>query len=391
MELSKRALELTPSATLAITAMAKEMRDRGLDVIGLGAGEPDFNTPGHILDAAAEAAQAGYTKYTAAGGTLELRDAITKKLKQDNGLSYDVNQITVTSGAKHALYNLFQAVINPGDEVIVPAPYWVSYVEQVKLAGGNPVIIQTDEEQLFKLTPECLEAAITKQTKLLLINSPSNPTGTIYTRNELLALGQVCLEYGIRIVSDEIYEQLIYEGEHVSIASISDALYANTFVINGVSKTYSMTGWRIGYAAGDANVIKAMSGISSHSTSNPSTISQYAAYAAISGSQESVADMKRAFVKRRDYVLERIHQLQGIHTFIPRGAFYIFANVTDAVRASNGRFHDASDWSKALLEEEHVAVVPGAAFGAPNHIRLSYATSMEQLEQAMDRIERFLQ
>lgn len=390
MELSKRAQQLTPSATLAITAKVKEMQEKGLDVIGLGAGEPDFNTPQHILDAAAEAAQAGHTKYTASGGILELRKTIAEKLQKDNGLTYDPQQICVTSGAKQALYNLFQAVINPGDEVIIPAPYWVSYVEQVKLAGGVPVIVRTAEEQMFKLTPERLADAITERTKLLLINSPSNPTGMIYTRDELSALGRVCVERGIGIVSDEIYEKLIYEGEHVSIASLSEELYANTFVINGVSKTYAMTGWRIGYVAGDPAVIKAMTGISSHSTSNPTTLSQYAAYAALSGTQEPIKKMKRAFAERKNYLVERMKDLPRIHPIVPQGAFYVFANITEAIEASNGRFRNASDWSAALLEEEHVALVPGAAFGAPNHIRLSYATSMEQLVQAMDRIERFL-
>lgn len=390
MQLSDRAQQLTPSATLAITATAKEMRAKGLDVIGLGAGEPDFNTPEHILEAAAKAAQAGYTKYTAAGGTVELREAIAEKLKKDNGLTYDVNQIIVTSGAKHALYNLFQAVINPGDEVIIPAPYWVSYVEQVKLAGGRPVIVETSEERLFKVSPEQLERAITDKTKLFLLNSPSNPTGMIYTRDELQALGDICLTHGIGIVSDEIYEQLIYEGEHVSIASLSDDLYANTFVINGVSKTYSMTGWRIGYAAGNRDVIQAMTGIASHSTSNPSSVAQHAAYAAITGTQEPVARMKQAFVERRNYVVERINQIKGIKAVKPQGAFYVFANVSEVIADANGRFRDASDWSRALLEQAHVAVVPGNAFGAPLHIRLSYATSMEQLVEALDRIERFI-
>lgn len=390
MQLSDRAQQLTPSATLAITATAKEMRAKGLDVIGLGAGEPDFNTPEHILEAAAKAAQAGYTKYTAAGGTVELREAIAEKLKKDNGLTYDVNQIIVTSGAKHALYNLFQAVINPGDEVIIPAPYWVSYIEQVKLAGGRPVIVETSEERLFKVSPEQLERAITDKTKLFLLNSPSNPTGMIYTRDELQALGDICLTHGIGIVSDEIYEQLIYEGEHVSIASLSDDLYTNTFVINGVSKTYSMTGWRIGYAAGNRDVIQAMTGIASHSTSNPSSVAQHAAYAAITGTQEPVARMKQAFVERRNYVVERINQIKGIKAVKPQGAFYVFANVSEVIADANGRFRDASDWSKALLEEVHVAVVPGNAFGAPLHIRLSYATSMEQLVEALDRIERFI-
>lgn len=367
------------------------MRAKGLDVISLAAGEPDFNTPSHIIEAAAEAAQTGHTKYTASGGMVELKEAIAEKFKRDNGLIYDKEQIIVTTGAKHALYNVFQAVIDPGDEVIIPAPYWVSYVEQVKLAGGNPIIVETSEAEGFKLTSDKLERAITPRTKLVLINSPSNPTGGIYSREELLELGNVCLEHRIGIVSDEIYEQLIYDGEHVSMASLSDALYANTIVINGVSKTYAMTGWRIGYAAGDAKIIQAMVGISSHSTSNATSIAQHAAHAAISGTQEPVLEMKRAFKERRDYVTTRINRLNGVKAAKPQGAFYVFANVSDAITQANGRFRDVNEWSQALLEEEHVAVVPGTAFGAPNHIRLSYATSMEQLVQALDRIERFLE
>lgn len=390
MERSERAQRLTPSATLAITAKANEMRAKGMDVIGLGAGEPDFNTPEHIIQAASEAAQAGHTKYTPSGGIIELRQAIADKLHHDNQLSYDTNQIIVTTGAKHALYNAFQALLNPGDEVIIPAPYWVSYVEQVKLAGGKPVIVETSESQSFKLTATQLEQALTPQTKLLVINSPNNPTGSVYTRDELFALGQVCLEHGIGIISDEIYERLIYEGEHVSIASLSDELYDLTLVINGVSKTYAMTGWRIGYAAGKAEVIQAMTDISSHSTSNPSSIAQFATHAALTGSQEPVAEMKRAFLARRNYVVERMNGMNGVKTTAPQGAFYVFANISRILTASSSHYRDAGDWSTALLEEEHVAVVPGTAFGAPQHIRLSYATSMEQLERAMERIERFL-
>lgn len=390
MERSERVQLLNPSATLEITAKANDMRAKGLDVIGLGAGEPDFNTPEHIIQAAAEAAQAGHTKYTPSGGTIELRQAIADKLRHDNQLSYDTNQIIVTNGAKHALYNAFQALLNPGDEVIIPAPYWVSYVEQVKLAGGKPVIVETSEAQSFKLTANQLERALTPQTKLLVINSPNNPTGSVYTRDELLALGQVCLEHRIGIISDEIYERLIYEGEHISIASLSDELYDLTLVINGVSKTYAMTGWRIGYAAGNAKVIQAMTDVSSHSTSNPSSIAQYATLAALTGTQEPIAEMKRAFLARRNYVVERMNQLNGVSTSAPQGAFYVFANISRLLSDSDGQYRDAGEWSKALLEQEHVAVVPGTAFGAPQHIRLSYATSMEQLERAMERIERFL-
>ncbi len=391
LQLSERAQQLTPSATLAITAAAKAMKTRGLDVIGLGAGEPDFNTPQPIIDAAVRAAQAGFTKYTPSGGTAELKEAIAAKFQRENGLSYTPEQIVVTTGAKHALYNLFQVLIDPGDEVVIPAPYWVSYVEQVKLAGGQPVIIDTTEADGFKVQPEQLEKAITDRTKLFLLNSPSNPTGAVYSRDELAAVGDVCLRHGIGIVSDEIYERLIYDGvEHTSIAAISDDLYANTFVVNGVSKTYSMTGWRIGYAAGDAKVMKAMTSISSHSTSNPTSIAQYAALAALSGSQDAVAQMKRAFVARRDYVVERINELPGMRAATPQGAFYVFANVAEAIGASNGRYRDAGEWSQALLEEAHVAVVPGAAFGAENYVRLSYATSLEQLQEAMVRIKRFL-
>lgn len=391
MELSRRAKEITPSATLAITAKAKAMKSEGIDVVGLGAGEPDFNTPEHIIQAATDAAQAGHTKYTPTGGLLELKEAIVEKLRRENGLTYDAKQIIVTSGAKHALYNLFQAVINPGDEVIVPAPYWVSYIEQVKLAGGHPVVIGADETNGFKVTAEQLERAITPKTKLFLLNSPSNPTGAVYTREELAALGEVCLARDVDIVSDEIYERLVYDGvEHVSIASLSEELYAHTYVINGVSKTFSMTGWRIGYAAGDANVIRAMTDIQSHSTSNPTSVSQFAAYAAITGTQAPVETMKRAFVERRDYLVRALNALDGIDALKPQGAFYVFANISRALQLAGGKFNNADDWCGALLEEEHVALVPGTAFGAPNYVRLSYATSMEQLEKAVRRIERFL-
>jgi aspartate aminotransferase len=390
MRLSERAQQLTPSSTLAITAKAKELRQQGHDVIGLGAGEPDFNTPEHILKAAEEAMRAGHTKYTASGGIPELKKAIADKFRQDNGLSYEPDQIVVTVGAKHALYNLFQVMLDSGDEVIIPAPYWVSYIEQVKLAGGVPVIVEGTEEQQFKVTPEQLRAAITDRTRAFLINSPSNPTGMVYTEEELRSLGEVCLEHDVVIISDEIYQHLIYgEEKHVSIASLGPDFYRNTIVINGVSKTYSMTGWRIGYAAGDARIIKAMTGLASHSTSNPTSIAQYAAIAALTGTQEPVDTMRAAFKERRDFVVKRLSEIPGFRILPPQGAFYAFVNVRTAIDASP--FEDVDAWVKALLDEEKVAVVPGSAFGSPDHIRISYATSMEQLEKALDRIQRFVE
>lgn len=390
MKLSQRVMELSPSTTLAITAKANELRKSGKDVVGLGAGEPDFNTPESILVAAKKAMDAGHTKYTPSGGIPELKAAIQKKLERDNGLKYDPSQIIVTVGAKHALYNLFQVLLNPGDEVIIPAPYWVSYIEQVKLAGGKPVIVHGDEANFFKVKPEQIESAITERTKAVLINSPSNPTGTVYKREELLALGQVCLDKGVLIISDEIYEHLIYDGDpHVSMASLGPDFYQNTVVINGVSKTYAMTGWRIGFAAGNQTIIRAMTDLASHSTSNPTSIAQYAALEALNGPQDSVDSMRELFKERRDYLVQRLQKMKGIQFHPPQGAFYIFANVEEAVR--NAGMKTTDEWVKSLLEEELVALVPGSAFGSPKHVRLSYAISIEQLEKAMDRLERFIQ
>jgi aspartate aminotransferase len=385
--LSARVKQLSPSPTLAITAKARALRQAGQDVIGLGAGEPDFNTPEHILRAAREAMEAGYTKYTPSGGIPELKRAIIDKFKRDNGLVYEPSQIIVTVGAKHALYNLFQVILNEGDEVIIPSPYWVSYIEQVKLADGVPMVIEGAEENKFKITPAQLESAITERTRAVLINSPSNPTGMLYTEEELKAIGDVCVKHDILIVSDEIYEHLLYGDEkHVSIASLSPELYNRTIVINGVSKTYSMTGWRIGYAAGPAEIIKAMTDLASHSTSNPTSIAQYAAIAALDGPQEPVEEMKKAFKARRDYVVNRLNAIPGFKCQMPDGAFYAFVNIREAL----GRYATPDEWAEALLEKELVAVVPGSAFGSNDHIRISYATSMEQLEKALDRIERFV-
>ncbi|SER12472.1 aspartate aminotransferase [Gracilibacillus ureilyticus] len=390
MELANRVQTLTPSSTLAITAKAKELKQAGHDVIGLGAGEPDFNTPDHILDAASKAMYDGFTKYTPAGGTIELKKAIQEKMSTDHNLDYDLGQIIVTIGAKHALYTLFQVLLDKEDEVIVPSPYWVSYPEQIKLAEGKPVFVDALEENEFKLTPEQLENAITEKTKAVIINSPSNPTGVMYEKEELQALGEVCLKHDIFIVSDEIYEKLTYTAtEHVSIAELSDSLKEKTIIINGVSKSHSMTGWRIGYAVGNSSIIKAMTNLASHSTSNPTSISQVAAEAAYTGTQEPVAEMKAAFSERLEKLYEWIVQIPGIECVKPKGAFYLFPNVKEAVKM-NG-FNSVDEWVSALLEEEKVALVPGSGFGAPDNVRLSYAISLEQLEEAANRIKRFVE
>jgi aspartate aminotransferase len=390
-KLSKRVQQLTPSPTLAIAAKAKALKDAGQDVIGLGAGEPDFNTPDHILQAAIEAMEKGETKYTSSAGIPQLRKAIVKKFTQENQLTYSEKQVSVTVGAKQALYNLFQVLLDEGDEVIVQAPYWVSYLDHVKLAGGRPVIIATDESQGFKMTPEQLEDTITPKTKALLINSPSNPTGMVYTAEELQKLGEICVKHDLWIISDEIYEHLIYDEdqEHISIASLSPDFYERAFVINGVSKTFSMTGWRIGYIAGPEEVITAITDLSSHSTSNPTSIAQFAAVAALEGDKEPIKLMKKAFKERRDYVYERINQIQGLSCLKPAGAFYAYVNIREALDASP--YKDTNAWSSALLEKDQVAVVPGSAFGSADHIRISYATSLELLTRALDRMERFVQ
>jgi aspartate aminotransferase len=389
MQLANRVSSLTPSATLEITAKAKELKAAGHDVIGLGAGEPDFNTPQHIIEAAVKAMNEGHTKYTATGGLPALKQEIIKKFKIDQGLDYDVNEIIVCNGAKHALYTLFQVILNKGDEVIIPTPYWVSYPEQVKLAEGVPVFVDGLEENQFKITPQQLKEAITEKTKAVIINSPSNPTGMIYTREELEALGEVCLEHNIFIISDEIYEKLIYgDHQHVSIAQISPELKEITIIINGVSKSHSMTGWRIGYAAGNKEIIKAMTNLASHSTSNPTTIAQYGAIAAYSGPQDEVEMMRKAFEDRLNKVYDQLIQIPGFSCIKPQGAFYLFPNVKKAAEMTG--FQHVDDFVKALLDEEKVAIVPGSGFGAPNNARLSYATSLELLEKAIERMHRFV-
>ncbi|ANB61381.1 pyridoxal phosphate-dependent aminotransferase [Anoxybacteroides amylolyticum] len=390
MKLAKRVSSLTPSTTLAITAKAKELKAKGYDVIGLGAGEPDFNTPQHIIDAALKAMNEGHTKYTPSGGLATLKAEIVKKFQHDQQLQYEPSEIIVCVGAKHALYTLFQVLLDEGDEVIIPTPYWVSYPEQVKLAGGVPVYVEGLEENHFKITPDQLKAAITERTKAVIINSPSNPTGMIYTEDELRALGDICLAHDILIVSDEIYEKLVYgDNKHVSIAQLSPQLKAQTIIINGVSKSHSMTGWRIGYAAGNKDIIRAMTDLASHSTSNPTSIAQYAAIAAYSGPQEPVEQMRQAFEERLNIIYEKLIQIPGFTCVKPQGAFYLFPNARQAAMMAGYESVDA--FVEALLDEAKVALVPGSGFGAPDNVRLSYATSLDVLEKAIERMKLFME
>ncbi|MDZ5473225.1 pyridoxal phosphate-dependent aminotransferase [Bacillus sp. 31A1R] len=388
-QLAERVKALTPSSTLAITAKAKELKAQGHDIIGLGAGEPDFNTPQHILDAAAASMNEGQTKYTPSAGLPTLIKEIAEKFKRDQGIDYSAKEILVANGAKHALYTLFQVILNEGDEVIIPTPYWVSYPEQVKLADGVPVYIDGLEKNDFKITPEQLAGAITERTKAVIINSPSNPTGMLYTEDELLALGKVCLEKGILIVSDEIYEKLVYgEHKHVSIAQLSPELKEQTIIINGVSKSHSMTGWRIGYAAGNKEIIEAMTNLASHSTSNPTTTAQFATIAAYSGTQEPVEQMRVAFEERLNIIYDKLVAIPGFSCVKPQGAFYFYPNVKEAANLSG--YENVDQFVEGLLEEALVAVIPGSGFGTPDNIRLSYATSLEQLEAAVERMHQFV-
>ncbi len=393
MKLAYRALNISPSPTLSIDAKAKKMMAEGLDVINYGAGEPDFDTPDHIKEAAFEAIRKGMTKYTPVAGTDRLKAAIAKKFKEDNGLVYQPGQIVVSAGAKHSLYNAFQVLCQEGDEVILPAPYWVSYLEQIKLAGGVPVIVQTKAANGFKLVPEELESVLTKRTKLIIINSPGNPTGAVYSRDELESLGEILVRQGVTIISDEIYEKLIYDrAEHVSIASLKPALKEQTVVINGVSKSYAMTGWRIGYAAAPPDCARAMADLQSHSTSNPASIAQAASVAALEGPQQPLYEMVKEFNRRRDYMLERVNAVPGLSCSRPGGAFYLFPDMSAYIgKEYNGRkIEGAKDLAGILLEEALVAVVPGIAFGDDRCFRLSYATSMENITEGMNRIEKFL-
>lgn len=393
MILSKKAMEISPSLTLAITAQAKKMKAQGIDVIGFGAGEPDFNTPENITDAAIDAIKSGKTRYTAASGIIELKEAIVKKLKVDNELNYNTNQIIISTGAKQCLGNAFQAILNPGDEVIVPSPYWVSYPELIKLADGIPVFVESKEENNFKLKIEDLKNNITSKTKALVLNSPSNPTGAVYTKSELLKIAEVAKENDLIIISDEIYEKLLYgEESHISIASLSEDTYNRTIVINGVSKAYAMTGWRIGYAAASEEIIKLMSNIQSHTTSNPNSIAQYASVEALNGDQNKVHTMVAEFKKRRDVMVDKINSIENLSCRKPEGAFYVMVNISKCLNKNfNGEtLNNSLSFAKHILEEEKVAIIPGIAFGCDEFIRLSYATSMENIEKGLNRIERFV-
>ncbi|WP_040228396.1 pyridoxal phosphate-dependent aminotransferase [Bhargavaea cecembensis] len=389
-KLATRTESLTPSSTLAITAKAKAMKQEGIDVIGLGAGEPDFNTPDNIIEAAYKSMKEGKTKYTPSGGLPELKQAIVDKMKRDNGLTYRPSEVIVGVGAKHVLYTLFQVILDPGDEVIIPIPYWVSYPEQVKLAGGQPVYIEGTVETDFKVTAAQLKQAITDRTKAVILNSPSNPSGMIYKEEELREIADVCREADIWIISDEIYEKLVYgDARHVSVAQLSDDAKERTIVINGVSKSHSMTGWRIGFACGSERVIKAMTDLASHSTSNPATPSQYAAIEAYNGPQDAVEMMRKDFGERLDAVYPLLSDIPGFRVLQPQGAFYLLPDVSEAVRKTG--FPDTDAFAKALLEEANVAVIPGSGFGAPDTIRLSYATELGLFKEAVSRIRTFVE
>ncbi len=390
--ISEKAKKISPSATLAIDAKFKAMKAEGQDVVGFGAGEPDFDTPQHIKDAAIEAIKQGKTKYTPAAGTIALREAVAKKFKRDNNLDYTAKNIVISNGAKHSLVNTLMAICNPGDEVIIPIPYWVSYPEMVKLADGVPVFLETKEEDDFKATAEEFREKITDKTRAIILNSPSNPTGMVYTSEELEAIAELAVEKNIYVISDEIYEHLIYEGKHVSIASFNEKIKDLTIVVNGVSKTYAMTGWRIGYTACNEKIAKVMGNIQSHATSNPNSIAQEAALAALTGGMECVTAMKREFVKRRDYMVQRIGEIEGVSCKKPHGAFYIMMNISQIKgKTFYGKTITTSDeFAELFLEKARVAVVPGSGFGADDYVRWSYATSMENIQSGLDRLEKFL-
>ena len=390
-KLSDRVQRIKPSPTLAITARAAELRAAGKDIIGLGAGEPDFDTPEHIKKAAVNAISSGFTKYTAVDGTPSLKKAIIDKLSRDNQLNYSPNQILVSCGGKQSFFNLTQALLNEGDEVIIPAPYWVSYPDMVLLADGVPVIVEADIKQSFKITPEQLEAAITGKTRLVVLNSPSNPSGIAYSKAELAALGQVLLKHpNILVATDDMYEHILWSDEPFSnIVMACPALYDQTIVLNGVSKAYSMTGWRIGYAAGPESLIKAMKKVQSQSTSNPTSISQVAAETALNGDQSCLAPMLAAFKERHEYVYNRLNSIDGITCLPSDGTFYSFPDVRGFIEKIDGVDDDMA-LSEYLIEKAGVALVPGTAFGSPGYIRISFATSLDVLKDALERIEQVI-
>ena len=387
--LAKRLATLQPSATLAVQAKAKELRSKGIDVISFGAGEPDFDTPQRVKDAAIEAMRRGQTKYTEVGGIPELRAAVCAKFKRDNGLDYEPADVLISCGAKHTLYNIFTALLDPGDEVIVPSPYWVSYPEQVRLLDGVAVIVATREATGFDLDPAQVAAAVTPRTKIIVLNSPNNPTGAVFSAQALEAVARLAVQRNLWLVSDECYEALTFEGRHVSVASFSAAVKARTLVVNTCSKAYAMTGWRIGFAAGPRAVIKAMTDVQSQVTSNPSSIAQWASVEALSGPQDEVAKMAGEFDRRRRLIVEGLNALPGVRCVMPKGAFYAFADVSGLFgrRAANGApLAGSGDVASWLLDAARVAVVPGADFGSDAHVRLSYATSAELIREGLARM-----
>lgn len=393
MVLSEKMSNISSSPTLAIDAKFKKMKADGIDVVGFGTGEPDFDTPDHIKMAAINAITAGFTKYTPASGTMDLRKAVAQKLENDNGVTYAPTDIVISNGAKHALVNAFYAILNDGDEVLIPAPFWVSYPEMVRIAGGVPKFIETTEETHFKFSAEDFEAAITPKTKAIVLNSPSNPTGMVYSEEELKSIADVAVKHNIFVVSDEIYEKLVYgSARHVSIASFGEDIKKLTIIINGVSKSYAMTGWRIGYTASAPEIAKIISNVQSHASSNPCSISQAAALAAISGPQEMVEAMRQEFKVRRDYMVERINSIPGVSCINPDGAFYVFMSIKDLLgKEIKGKvINNADEFCEWLLECSKVALVPGTGFGADGYVRWSYATSMQNIKEGLDRLEDFL-
>ena len=392
LTLSKKAAAVKPSSTLAITAKAKELKAKGVDVVGFGAGEPDFNTPENINRVAIEAIHSGFTKYTPASGTLELKEAICKKFKEFNQLDYKPNQVVISNGGKHSLTNIFSAILNPGDEVIILAPYWLSYPEIVKLADGVPVYVRGEKEQGYKAGAREIEKAVTSRTKALVLNTPSNPTGMIYSKEELQEIADLAVKHDFYVVSDEMYEYLIYGGEdHVSIASLGEEIYKRTITCSGVSKSYSMTGWRIGYTGSSVEIAKLMGSVQSHQTSNPNSIAQKAAFEALNGPQDAVETMKVEFDKRRIYMNERIGEIPFLSALEPKGAFYFFVDVSELLEKEykGEKISTTNKLAEILLEDYGVAIVPCDDFGFSDHMRLSYAISMEQIKKGLDRIENF--
>jgi aspartate aminotransferase len=392
MALAKRTSQISKSLTLAITSKANKMKEEGIDVVGFGAGEPDFNTPSFIIDAAKEALDKGFTKYTANSGTPALKKAICDKFLKDNNLNYAPNQIVVSNGAKHSLYNAMLAIIEQGDEVIIPAPFWLTYPELVKMCEGTPVIVDTKDDK-FKLTPQKLESAITPRTKAIIINSPCNPTGVVYTKEELWALAQVLEKTDIYIISDEIYEKIIYNGaKHYSIAQYSEKIYKQTIVINGASKTYSMTGWRIGYLAADAEIARAIDNIQSHCTSNANSIAQYATIAALNTQSSFLQEMVKTFDERRKIIVDFVNSTKDLSCPNPQGAFYVMINISSIFGKSiDGKVIDSAlKAAELMLEYARIAVIPCESFGAPDYIRLSYAISKEDIQKGLKRLEEFL-